>query len=572
MKEVLEIAQRWNVESIAGELQAQAINPRVTVGFLGDFSSGKSTLINALIRAEGLLPVRLEPCTATAGLVLAVAGTVEPTCYRLLQDGTQELITKVELDDVARGLISGRPLVHVAPSEVLPEGLGLADTPGLGSFTPEHQEVMFAELPYLDAAVICVDLQKGGITKEIQSFLKSAGVRHLQQRFLIALTHADQKPPAEVERVRNSAIFVLSEILGKPECDVRERVVTTAAGQQARERGRDTITELQSAIQQLVVRRRNEIAEERRGREVLRIIPRLKQYLIERSAAIRADDKGLREQVSGLEKASEDLKCKRVEHQKKLEGYKASLTERVQQCCLQSIEPLARAKDDSEIQGLFAQLTSRLNDALVKSTGEFQAHMSDVDLSDSAQIRSELAQVNKFADVAKTVATAALVAAVLPNPASLASVVANAGQAAGGVLVQGAGKAGESIAKSGAQSSAPAGIGRIIGGTVLKSLNDVNVINLLGDYLALEWKREKLEGSLQGLADEVVSSAIAKLDDVFEQEVFSPVQANLLENRSQIDAAQKTRRKDNEDKQKDLRLLEVDLVALSTMELNSKSA
>ncbi len=128
LKELHEIAARWEVESVLRALSEAESSSSITVGLLGDFSSGKTTLINELVGVPDLLPTRLEPCTATAGLIIAVEGISEVAAHRLLPDGTLSAVSQAELDDLSRGLIPGRPVVHVPSTPALPAGVGLADT------------------------------------------------------------------------------------------------------------------------------------------------------------------------------------------------------------------------------------------------------------------------------------------------------------------------------------------------------------------------------------------------------------------------------------------------------------
>ena len=53
------------------DIKHLASDRSVQVGFLGDFSSGKSTLINELTGVDDLMPTQLEPCTARAGEVVS---------------------------------------------------------------------------------------------------------------------------------------------------------------------------------------------------------------------------------------------------------------------------------------------------------------------------------------------------------------------------------------------------------------------------------------------------------------------------------------------------------------------
>ena len=85
------------------------------------------------------------------------------------------------------------------------------------------------ELPFVDAAVICVDIRKGGLTSTVTDFLTSPGVRHLQHRFLIALTFADQLPDHERVAVAEKTADTLAQTIGCSKSEAEGRIVVVSA-------------------------------------------------------------------------------------------------------------------------------------------------------------------------------------------------------------------------------------------------------------------------------------------------------------------------------------------------------
>ena len=189
-----EVAKRWNLRSLQEDVDRLRSEQAVHIGFLGEFSSGKSTLINELTGVDDLLPANLEPTTASAGQVVSIPDVETPEYLRLDPDGTMTPIGRPDFDDLCLGRTDGRPLVRLPPVQGFPAGFVFLDTPGLGTLIKKHVEVTLRELPFVDAAVICVDIREGGLSRDITTFLTSPGVRHLQHRFLIALTFCRQAP------------------------------------------------------------------------------------------------------------------------------------------------------------------------------------------------------------------------------------------------------------------------------------------------------------------------------------------------------------------------------------------
>ena len=156
-----EVASRWDLEILADDIQRLTSDDAVQIGFLGDFSSGKSTLINELVGVEDLMPAQVEPCTARAGQVVSTPSLEEPEYFRVNDEGEQTAINRPDFDDLARGHTPGRPLVRLPSRPGFPEGFVFLDTPGLSTIIEEHTEVTLGELPFVDAAVICVDIHTG---------------------------------------------------------------------------------------------------------------------------------------------------------------------------------------------------------------------------------------------------------------------------------------------------------------------------------------------------------------------------------------------------------------------------
>ena len=127
----------------------------VDVGVFGRVSAGKSSLINALVRAP-LLPVGATPVTAVP--LRVVRGP--PQVRVFLVDGREEVISPDRLHefatesgnrDNARGV---RSILVQTPD--LGEGLALIDTPGVGSMSMSGPAQAFAWLPRCDLGLVLI--------------------------------------------------------------------------------------------------------------------------------------------------------------------------------------------------------------------------------------------------------------------------------------------------------------------------------------------------------------------------------------------------------------------------------
>jgi hypothetical protein len=178
---------------------------RFTLAVVGEFSSGKSYLLNALLgkvryepggRIAGLLAVDINPSTAT--ITELQYGTVESAVAKY-PSGREERIPMDRLSRfVAVGKDDERGALHdatadedSAPSFVvvsvdspfLKSGFTIADTPGLASLNAAHRRATLTYLPRTDAVLYLIDTQQP-FTEGDASFLGLIG-EHVRTIFIV---------------------------------------------------------------------------------------------------------------------------------------------------------------------------------------------------------------------------------------------------------------------------------------------------------------------------------------------------------------------------------------------------
>jgi predicted GTPase len=176
---------------------------------VGEFSSGKSFLLNALLgefrfeeqpagrRIAGLLATDINPSTATI-TELEYAG--ERSAYAVYPGGRTE---RIPLDRLSRFIAvasstgqagavhdatqdeQGAPerVVVRLDSEFLARGFTVADTPGLASINPAHRRATLGFLPTADAVLYVIDTQQP-FTEGDASFLGLIR-QHLDTIFIV---------------------------------------------------------------------------------------------------------------------------------------------------------------------------------------------------------------------------------------------------------------------------------------------------------------------------------------------------------------------------------------------------
>jgi GTP-binding protein EngB required for normal cell division len=141
----------------AREVREALARRRFNVAVMGQFKRGKSTLINALLGRDDLLPTDVAPITTA--ITTVEHGPTERASVRF-EDGREEEIgvDQVRLfvsEEENPGNRKGVRVVRIElPAPLLTSGIRLVDTPGVGSVFESNSEVTRSFLPRIDVAVV----------------------------------------------------------------------------------------------------------------------------------------------------------------------------------------------------------------------------------------------------------------------------------------------------------------------------------------------------------------------------------------------------------------------------------
>lgn len=177
---------------------ASGLDQPLLVTVMGEFSSGKSSFVNAFIGAD-VAATGIAPTTATinvvrygrdrAGRVMALDGTVREFGWdalmqhlRALTPETARLIDRVEI---------------LVPLPQL-EKINIVDTPGLNSIQREHEQTARGFIARADAIVWVFTAGQGGKASERQAL---QSIRAEGKRILGVLNKADQLSASEQQEV-----------------------------------------------------------------------------------------------------------------------------------------------------------------------------------------------------------------------------------------------------------------------------------------------------------------------------------------------------------------------------------
>lgn len=210
------IIQQYGLMSLEPTLracQALAGGGPIDLAVIGQFKSGKSSLLNAVL-GEGLLPVGALPATA---VVTRVSAGTERLVRITHEDGSHEDVSPARIAEFVTEAGNPGNHRHVGVVDVFTPalrdwpGVRLVDTPGLGSIFTHNTEVTCTWMPNVAVALVAVSVERPLSDQDRQLV---AEARQTAPRVIVVLTKMDLLTEAEQTEVTEFVQRRLSEHFG----------------------------------------------------------------------------------------------------------------------------------------------------------------------------------------------------------------------------------------------------------------------------------------------------------------------------------------------------------------------
>ena len=240
-------------------LEAKLASGQLHLAVLGQMKRGKSSFINALLKAE-VLPTGVLPVTAIITEI-----RYGPAPEAVIVYSTGNLREHVDLNTLADYITeAGNPgnrkqvaSVEIAyPSPFLQSGIILIDTPGIGSTHAHNTQTTEHYLEQVDAGIIVLSVDPP-ITEVESQFLKS--LKEDIPKLFFILNKTDLASPDEIDKI---AHFLENELdrlqIGSPE------IFPLSARQALREKRRTPDGEVSSGLEIFEKRLQTFLSEEKR--------------------------------------------------------------------------------------------------------------------------------------------------------------------------------------------------------------------------------------------------------------------------------------------------------------------
>lgn len=224
----LEATERSRIEHGLARVRRRQADPTVTMAVIGEFSAGKSSFINALLREELFETDAVQGTTTSSTVIgyapkrtLRVSGTEGATSSRdFAPDQANEL--RATLSRLTAHGDEGSVGAHIElghPSDFLRAGVRIADTPGTGSLSQWHDEVTRKTLREEADGCIVLTPAVQPLSQTLRDFLRDELSDQLSTCVFV-LTKIDLVRPRERQRVVEFARRVLADELGLPRAQV----------------------------------------------------------------------------------------------------------------------------------------------------------------------------------------------------------------------------------------------------------------------------------------------------------------------------------------------------------------
>jgi GTPase SAR1 family protein len=180
-------------------------NKTIHVAVLGQFKSGKSSLINSII-GENILPVGVVPLTA---IITRLQYGIIPNVVIHFTNGSQTNISIEELPLYVTEKHNPENVrkVDVAivehPALAMFKKVSIIDTPGLGSFYRHNSNTTMQWLPYTGVAMVSISAERP-LAEEDINLLK--GISRYCPTVAIIITKTDLFNPNELEEIKTHIV------------------------------------------------------------------------------------------------------------------------------------------------------------------------------------------------------------------------------------------------------------------------------------------------------------------------------------------------------------------------------
>lgn len=510
-------AEKYQKTTILERLKALEADQQLKIGFVGMFSAGKTSLINALLDIH--LPVNPNPTTKSI-CVIESDDNLENYEYFLEVNGDRIKSSFNEFEDVVAGRNTGVAVIRVPTEDEIPSGIIYVDTPGFDNYSSAETDLTYRYLALLDAAIVCIDINEGTVKKSLLDFISVPELFALSSRMFFVLTHADTKNQDGINSIREEVYKQIINFAEKTKFNIdnlKERIIAVNAN------NHDSSIQVVDVIHNYILKKRENIYKERIQNKEKELAKELATMLQDDLDNLKFNLPELSEKknliTSELNNLEDELRRKNTQ----LDRLRDDLADNIYSI-LQSHElDITKAPDEEtlrdtlisiqqEISTMAQNRVKSINDNLVVSLGEGLG----------TEIVNQIKRIDFFKNLSVTIVTSIATAFIAPG----AGAAANVAEGTAGAVAQTAGK---SAAKNTVGKAAEVGLfGKVFRG-IGQIIHAVNPLEYVGDFIASELKSSNYSSLIKGKAVQMADHIVFSLEEIFHNEVIRPIENRYRE-------------------------------------------
>ncbi len=360
-KKIIEIAKNYNLVDILEKTSKLNDKIDLKIGFLGEFSSGKSTLINALLNKK-ILPSMEKPTSKSVIEIVAKDGLNSIEFYELI-DGEKKQISALEFSEIALSDSGRKAMLEVPSNDFFEDGYVMIDTPGISSLDESDTDITYGYLPFLDCAVICNHIQKGSLTQSVINFLLKDEIKPIINNILFVITNGYAKSPKARAKIKKEIISQLIELnknhnLGME--NIRKKVIVVSALEAMNGEENFNLDALKNSFKENFINKKEILTKRKFENELNSIAEQLLDRLIYKRehstldlSELKEKELELEEQIYILDKQKDEILNSLEEITPDIEGTISSILNRY-------LERLKSIRDSKKITSIVEEMKSKI--------------------------------------------------------------------------------------------------------------------------------------------------------------------------------------------------------------------
>jgi GTPase SAR1 family protein len=508
-EELKKISNRYKLNNFTEQITTIDNNIELKIGFLGEFSSGKSTLINAILEQK-VLPSMDKPTSKTVVAIEAKDKLSEIEYYRV---GEKKLksISAVEFSDIALSSGDDRAMLRVPSNEFFQDGYTIIDTPGISSLDESDTDITYGYLPFLDCAVICNHIQKGSLTQSIIEFIKKDEIRPIINNLLFVITNSHLKSPKSQYKIKQEIISQLKELNKNSDLgieNIESKVVMVSALEAMEGKDNYSLDALKDSFLDIFIKRKSTLVQERVDKELVTIAGQMLDALIFKRDNLNLNIDELKEKEYRLEKSIDEFIDRRKKILEELTILNSKIFELVSSIFSKYIPIMVGIKRAEEVEPLIIKMGSEVSSEINRVISE---HFEMGNISDKSEcfleVGSMLDELLQQIDVGKDIGVVVLIEILTLGTAGIAGLLGFFLRSSSEMLVNTEGRSNLKY--------------------VAQYIQKVNPMETLGDRIGAVIIEKKLTSKLDELSERISNDIIYEVEEILRRVVFSMIEEKL---------------------------------------------